>query len=99
MSANEHKNQLPIPEGAAAEPEAAEVLSAWIVKGALHVSAQRTFEKPELWGMMLMDFARHASRMYAQQGVMTEREAMARITGVLSRQLGGGTDSGTTTFI
>jgi len=99
-AAKTHKNQLPIPEGVFGGEQAAEVLSAWIVDGKLHVAAQRTFEKPEMWGMMLMDFARHAANMYEQQGVMTQRDALMRIVGVLSRQTGaGGMDSGQTTFI
>lgn len=90
---------FPVPEAVEADPTGAAVVAAWIVKGHLQVAAQRSFEKPEMWGMLLMDLARHASRVYAQQGVMSEQEALARISGVLSRQLGGGADSGTTTFI
>lgn len=101
MARKTHKNELPVPEGVFAGENAAEVLSAWIVDGKLHVAAQRTFEKPEMWGMMLMDLARHASQIYEQQGVMTQRDALMRITGALGRQIGGqaGMDSGQTTFI
>jgi len=94
-----HKNELPIPEGVFAGEKAVEVVSAWIVDGKLHLSAQRTFDKPELWANMLLDFAKHAARMYEQQGVMTQRDALQRITGVLRARMGGSLDSGQTTII
>lgn len=101
MAGKKLKTELPVPEAAAKSEQAAEVLRAWIIDGQLHVAAQRAFEKPEMWGNLLMDFARHAARIYEQQGVMTQRDALMRITGSLGRQIGGqaGMDSGQTTFI
>jgi len=90
---------FPIPDAIAAEPSTAAVLSAWIAKGGLHIAAQRTFEKPEMWGVFLMDIAKHASNIYAQQGVMTQPEAMTRILAVLSKHTGGQMDSGQTTIL
>lgn len=90
---------FPIPDPVNADAEASAVVSAWIVKGGLHVAAQRTFEKPEMWGMLLIDLAKHVSNIYAQQGVMTQPEAMTRILAVLSRHTGGQMDSGHTTIL
>ena len=90
---------FPVPDPVNEDPGAAAVLSAWIVKGGLHIAAQRTFEKPEMWGMFLIDLAKHASNIYAQQGVMSQPEAMTRILAVLSRHTGGQMDSGQTTIL
>lgn len=101
MAAKKPLNELPVPAAARSAEKATEVLSAWIVDGQLHIAAQRTFEKPEMWANMLLDFAKHAAVIYEQQGVMTQRDALMRITGALSRHLGGpgGMDSGQTTIL
>ena len=93
------KKELPVPPAAKDAEQAAEVLRAWIIDGQLHLSAHRTFDKPEMWGVMLLDFANHAARMYEQQGVMTQRDAIMRITGAMRARMGGALDSGQTTFL
>jgi hypothetical protein len=101
MAAKQKPKELPIPARATESEQAAEVLRAWIIDGQLHIAAQRTFEKPEMWANMLLDFAKHAAVIYEQQGVMTQRDALMRITGAMSRHLGGagGMDSGQTTIL
>ncbi len=90
---------FPVPDPVSADPGATAIMSAWVGKGGLHIAAQRAFEKPEMWGMFLIDVAKHASNMYAQQGVMPQREAMTRILAVLSKHTGGQMDSGHTTIL
>jgi hypothetical protein len=90
---------FPVPDAVKDDPGSTAIISAWIVKGGLHVAAQRTFERPEMWGMFLIDIAKHAANMYAQQGVMTQPEAMTRILAVLSKHTGGQMDSGHTTIL
>ncbi|MBX7247726.1 MAG: DUF5076 domain-containing protein [Caulobacteraceae bacterium] len=103
MSEKPEKNAplktFPTPEKVLKDPKAVAILSAWIAEGQLQLAAQRTFERPEMWGQFLMDLAKHASMMYAQQGVMSQPEAMTRILGVLSRHTGGHMDSGQTTIL
>lgn len=94
-----HPNELPIPEGAASNPAAAEVLSAWIVDGGLQVAMQRAFEEPDVWGLMLVDIARHAARIFAQEGAMSEQEALDRIRKLWAAEMASPTDPGTTTAI
>lgn len=97
MAADDHPNQLPIPAMAAAEPSSVEVMSAWVVGGDLHVALQRAFDEPDVWGILLADVARHAARVYAQEGVMTEAEALERIRMLWSAEMGSPTDAGATT--
>lgn len=99
MADKKQIKELPAPEAAKNAEQAAEVLRAWIIDGQLHIAAQRTFDKPEMWGVMLLDFANHAARMYEQQGVMTQRDAVMRITGAMRSKMGGALDSGQTTII
>lgn len=96
---SEHPNQLPIPAGAAANPGSVEVLSAWIVDGGLQVAMQRAFDEPDVWGIMLVDIARHAARIFAQEGAMTEDEALERIRKLWAAEIGAPTDPGETTVI
>ena len=46
--------------------------------------------------MLLVDIARHAARAFAKEGVMSEAEALARITAMFEAELGDPTDLGTT---
>jgi hypothetical protein len=99
MAAVEHPNQLSIPAGAASKPEAVEVLSAWIVDGGLQVAMQRAFDEPDVWGILLVDIARHAARIFAQAGAMTEDEALERIRKLWSAEIGSPTDLGSTSVV
>jgi len=96
MAAGGHPHELPIPDGAAANPAAAEVLSAWIVDGGLQVAMQRAFDEPDVWGLLLVDVARHAARIFEQEGVMSEAEALERIRKMWSAEIASATDIGST---
>ena len=59
--------------------EAIEVLRAFVVDGGLSIAFQRAFDDPDMWGIMLVDLARHAARVYARSKPnVTEEEALAR---------------------
>ncbi|MBV9112110.1 MAG: DUF5076 domain-containing protein [Hyphomicrobiales bacterium] len=73
-----------------------EILRAFIVDGGLSVSLIRGFEKPETWGLPLMDLARHASRIYASDDGMREAEAFERIHRMFEAERLRPTDLGTT---
>jgi hypothetical protein len=49
-----------------------------------------------MWGMLLVDIARHAARVYAKEGVMDEAEALARIIRMFTAELTDPTDLGST---
>jgi hypothetical protein len=91
-----HDNQLAPPPNALNSSNSGEILRAWIVDGGLEVSLTRAFDQPDTWGLLLIDVARHGSRMFEHQGVCSEAEAMAAITKMMSAELARPTDLGTT---
>ena len=88
--------EQPIPPDALTNESAVEVLRAFVVDGGLSISFTRAFDDPGMWGMMLVDIARHAARVYEKEGAMTEAEAMERITDMFNTELGNPTDLGRT---
>jgi len=88
--------EQPIPPDAIARDDAVEVLRAFIVDGGLSISFTRAFDDPEMWGMLLVDIARHAARIYEREGVMSEVDALASITEFFDAELSNPTDLGTT---
>ena len=88
--------EQPVPPDAAGNDNAVEVLRAFVVDGGLSISFQRAFEDPAMWGMLLVDIARHAARVYEKEGVCTEEEAIESITGMFEAELANVTDPGVT---
>ena len=77
--------------------DATEVLRAFVVDGGLSIAFTRAFEEPDMWGLLLVDIARHAARAYAKEGACTEDEALARIVEMFEAEIARPTDAGTTT--
>jgi hypothetical protein len=77
--------------------DATEVLRAFVVDGGLSIAFARAFEEPDMWGMLLVDIARHASRAYARESDYTEKEALARIIEMFEAEIARPTDAGNTT--
>ena len=94
--AREHPRQLAVPGDAWNDDGSAEIVRAWVVKGGLQVSMQRAFEGPEPWGMLMVDIARHAARIYEREGVCTQAEALRRMRALFDAEWGSPTDLGTT---
>jgi hypothetical protein len=88
--------ELALPPEAVGRDDAAEVLRAFVVDGRLSIAFVRAFEEPDMWGMVLVDIARHAARMFAQEGVCSEDEAIARIVDMFETEIARPTDRGTT---
>ncbi|MEQ1769026.1 MAG: DUF5076 domain-containing protein [Devosia sp.] len=88
--------ELPVPPAARSGKGASEVFRAFIVDGGLQVSLQRGFDDPRMWGILLADVARHASRVYQTEGVTGEVEAMAAIRQLFDAELDRPTDLGST---
>ena len=72
------------------------MLRAFVLDGGLSISFTRAFDDPQMWGMLLVDIARHAARVFEKEGVMSEEEALARIVQMFEAELGEPTDLGTT---
>ncbi len=90
--------ELPVPPDAL-ERGGVEILRASIVEGAVSVGLRRSFDDPFTWGILLVDLARHASRIYALEAGMTEEEAFAQIQAGLGAELNRPTDLGSTKAI
>jgi hypothetical protein len=88
--------EQPIPPDAIANDEAVEVLRAFVVDGGLSISFTRAFDDPGMWGMLLVDVARHAARVFEKEGVMTQEEAMERIREMFEAEIARPTDEGRT---
>jgi hypothetical protein len=88
--------EQPVPPDAIGRDDAVEVLRAFVLDGGLSISFTRAFDDPGMWGMMLVDIARHAARVFEKEGVMSEADALARITQMFEAELGNPTDLGTT---
>ncbi len=77
--------------------DATEVLRAFVVDGGLSIAFMRAFEEPDMWGVLLVDIARHAARAYARETEYSEDEALERIVAMFKAEIALPTDTGATT--
>jgi Domain of unknown function (DUF5076) len=77
--------------------DATEVLRAFVIDGGLSIAFQRAFEEPDMWGLLLVDIARHAARAYARESDYSEEDALERIVEMFEAEIARPTDTGTTT--
>ena len=89
--------EQPLPPDVLGREDATEVLRAFVVDGGLSIAFQRAFEEPDMWGMLLVDIARHAARVYAREGDYTEEDALRRIVDLFEAEIARPTDLGNTT--
>jgi hypothetical protein len=89
--------EQPLPPDVMDREDATEVLRAFVVDGGLSIAFQRAFEEPDMWGLLLVDVARHAARAYARESTFTEEEALARILDMFEAEIARPTDMGSTT--
>jgi len=78
--------------------DAVEVLRAFVLDGGLSIAFTRAFDEPDLWGLLLVDIARHAARAYARESAFTEDEALTRILEMFEAEIARLTDAGNTTL-
>ena len=86
-----------MPPDVVSREDATEVLRVFVLDGGLSIAFQRAFEEPDLWGLLLVDLARHAARAYARESEFSEEEALGRIVDMFEAELERPTDLGTTT--
>ncbi len=77
--------------------DATEVLRAFVVDGGLSIAFTRAFEEPDMWGLLLVDIARHAARAFARESNYTEGEALTRIVNMFEAAIARPTHARTTT--
>jgi hypothetical protein len=88
--------EQPLPPDVMGRDDAIEVLRAFVLDGGLSIAFQRAFEEPDMWGLLLVDIARHAARAYSRESSHTEEEALARIVDMFEAEIARPTDTGTT---
>src|ERR1700675_2192198 len=88
--------EQPLPPDVMGRDDAIEVLRAFVVDGGLSIAFARAFEEPDIWGLLLVDVARHASRAYARESAYTEEEALRRIIDMFEAEIARPTDTGNT---
>ena len=76
-----------------------EILRASVVDGAVSVVLRRAFDDPFTWGVLFVDLARHAARVYAMETDISEAEAMAAISAGMRAEIDDPTDPGSTQAI
>jgi hypothetical protein len=88
--------EQPLPPDVVGRDDATEVLRAFVVDGGLSIAFARAFEEPDMWGLLLVDVARHASRAYARESAYSEDEALRRIIDMFEAEIARPTDMGST---
>jgi hypothetical protein len=88
--------EQPLPPDVMGRDDATEVLRAFVVDGGLSIAFTRAFEEPDMWGLLLVDVARHASRAYARESAYSEDEALRRILDMFEAEIARPTDMGST---
>ncbi|GLR88133.1 DUF5076 domain-containing protein [Bradyrhizobium iriomotense] len=89
--------EQPLPPDVIGREDAIEILRVFVLDGGLSMAFQRAFEEPDMWGLLLVDLARHAARAYARESDMSEEEALGRILDMFEAEIERPTDLGTTT--
>ena len=85
-----------MPPDVVGRDDATEVLRAFVLDGGLSIAFSRAFEDPDIWGLLLVDVARHAARAYARESNFTEDEALTRIVDMFEAEIARPTDMGNT---
>jgi hypothetical protein len=65
-----------------------EILRAGLVADDLYVTARRAFVDPATWGEVLGDITRRLAHIYANEGELTQKEALAAIMSAYAADLG-----------
>ena len=88
--------QQPLPPDVMDRDDATEILRAFVLDGGLSIAFTRAFEEPDMWGLLLVDIARHAARAYARESDYTEDDALTRIVDMFEAEIARPTDMGQT---
>ncbi len=85
--------ELPIPPDVNSAGEAIELARIWAAAGKQHVSlATGLWNDPAMWGMMLVDLAKHVANGYHQIYGLDTEEALTRIKAGFDAEWGTPTD-------
>ncbi|MDO9489832.1 MAG: DUF5076 domain-containing protein [Sphingomonadaceae bacterium] len=94
--------ELVIPAAAARDPQAVEVIRAWIAERGLHCSLNVGMygeDETRAWGILLADAARHVANALSSSGQCAHHVALDQIRASFTRELDKPTSSATGSFI
>ena len=80
----------------ALEKGGVEILRASVVDGEVSIALRRAFDDPFTWGVLLVDLARHAARIYGLETDLSEDEALSEIQAGIQAELDDPSDPGST---
>lgn len=81
-------NELPVPPDLASDPDATEVIRAWVVNQQLEVSLATTaFEEPDTWGVLLAEVVRFVAEALHEQEGKDPEETVGRIVAAFEAQI------------
>lgn len=73
-------NELPIPGVAASQARSIELVRVWASDGKQYVSlATGLWDDPAIWGIMLVDLAKHIANAYGETSELDHAQALARL--------------------
>ena len=88
--------ELPIPAAAVHDVKSLELVRVWAAQGQQHVSlATEVWEDPGVWGILLVDLARHVARAYEQTAAADRHAVFQRIRDAFDVEWENPTDTGT----
>jgi hypothetical protein len=74
------EHALPVPPAAERDPHARELVRVWAAEGKQHVTiATGLWEDPGVWGIALVDLARHLADAYRETHGLAEHVVLRRI--------------------
>jgi hypothetical protein len=93
-------NELAIPPAAKGDPDAGEVLRAWVVRQELHVSLNvDAWSDPATWGIFLADMLRHISLAHEQAYAVPREDTLKTILQIFKAEIEAPTDEPRGTII
>src|ERR1700743_1497778 len=88
--------EQPLPPDIIGREDATEVLRAFVLDGGLSIAFTRAFEEPDMWGLLLVDLARDAARVFAGEQDDPEEQALTKIIDRCEAEIARPTDTGNT---
>lgn len=98
MAFDPKDHELQIPPTVYDDENSGEMLRAWVAHNGLHVSLAPLAlgDDPSVWGVLLVDVARHVARAFEQEKQMSPDDALALIKKMFDAEWNTPTDWGTT---
>ena len=87
------ESELRIPSSATDDPKAFEIARMWVAHGGQHVAIRvGVWQKPEAWGIVLADLAKHLASAYEQHVGLNRDAALEQIKAKFQAEMNSLTD-------